>query len=97
MTNAKHELLNHIEKREVEYVKIIFGKMYQGPPVEIQGTLEQVLPLLDFEYDSGYGTQELDGYIWYADGTWSVRGEYDGSEWWEHVVRPSKDIKLGAW
>ena len=97
MTNAKHELLNHIEKREVEYVKIIFGKNYQGTPIEIQGTLEQVLPLLNFEYDSGFGTQELEGYIWYTDGTWSERGEYDGYEWWEYKVRPSKDIKLGAW
>lgn len=39
---------------------------------------------LDFEYDSGYGGQELFGVIWYVDGTWSERGEYDGTEWWEH-------------
>ena len=97
MANAKHELLNHIEEREVEYVKIAVCIGYDEPCKRIQGTLEQVLPLLDFEYDSGYGIQQLDGYIWYADGTWSVRGEYDGSEWWEHIVRPSKDIKLGAW
>mgnify|MGYP000630626643 CR=1 FL=1 len=43
---------------------------------------------LDFEYDSGYGGQNLFGTIWYEDGTWSERGEYDGSEWWEHRERP---------
>ena len=40
------------------------------------------LKTLDFEYDSGYGLQEVFGCIWYLDGTWSSRGEYDGSEWW---------------
>ena len=49
---------------------------------------EKFLSALDFEYDSGYGTQELFGNIWYEHGTWSERGEYDGSEWWRHVVKP---------
>jgi len=88
MTNAEHELLNHIEKREVDYIKVTYRTSYEEPLKKIQGTLEQVLPLLDFEYNSRYGEQKLYGYIWYADGTWSVRGEYDGSEWWEHIVRP---------
>jgi len=50
--------------------------------------------VLNIEYDSGYGSQELDGYIWYADGTWSDRGEYDGSEWWQHQVCPARDVDL---
>lgn len=49
---------------------------------------ESFLALLSFEYDSGYGGQELFGTIWYADGTWSSRGEYDGSEWWEYNMVP---------
>jgi hypothetical protein len=32
---------------------------------------------LDFTYDDGYGSQQLD------------RGEYDGSEWWQHQTRPN--------
>lgn len=40
------------------------------------------LNLIDVNYDSGYGEQELFGTIWYENGTWSERGEYDGSEWW---------------
>jgi hypothetical protein len=43
---------------------------------------------LDFMYDSGYGGQELFGTIWYTDGTWSERGEYDGSEWWNYQKCP---------
>jgi len=39
-------------------------------------------------YDSGYGGQEVFGTIWYVDGTWSDRGEYDGSEWYEYHKCP---------
>lgn len=37
---------------------------------------------LDFEYDAGYGMQELGGTVWLEDGSWLERAEYDGSEWW---------------
>ena len=40
------------------------------------------LQSLDFVYDAGFGAQELYGIIWYTDGTWSTRYEYDGSEEW---------------
>ena len=50
--------------------------------------LVKFLEELDFEYDRGYGDQELFGTIWYTDGTWSERGEYDGSEWWEYKQVP---------
>ena len=37
---------------------------------------------LDFQYDRGYGSQELFGTIWLEDGKWLTRSEYDGSEEW---------------
>lgn len=87
MINAKEELLNHIEDREVEYVYITIGDPLYSKICK--GTLEEVLPKLEnVVYDSGFGIQELFGTIWYTDGTWSERGEYDGSEWWEHRERP---------
>lgn len=88
MTNAKTELLEHIGDRRVEHVHIRRGDHWDSSRKVFDGTLERVLPHLDFEYDSGYGGQELFGNIWYTDGTWSERGEYDGSEWWEHKERP---------
>jgi hypothetical protein len=45
-------------------------------------------PMEYWDYYSGYGGQTLFGTIWYTDGTWSTRGEYDGSEWWDHKTRP---------
>jgi hypothetical protein len=49
---------------------------------------------LDFDYDRGYGGQELFGIIWYEDGTWSDRSEYDGSEWWTHHECPAIPASL---
>lgn len=49
----------------------------------------QLLPLLGFTYDSGYGGQELFGWVVFKDGTWLERGEYDGSEWWAYKEPPT--------
>jgi len=95
MRNAKKELEQHVSDMDVELIRIVSGCSYGGTPQQaIEGSLNEVLPRLDFDYDSGYGGQELFGYIWYADGTWSERGEYDGSEWWEHMTRPPLDIEI---
>jgi hypothetical protein len=49
---------------------------------------------LDFTYDDGFGGQQLDGQIWFKDGTWADRGEYDGSEWWQYHKCPQVPIFL---
>ena len=97
MTNAKTEIVEHVGQQEVELIRIIFGCSYGPEPQrKIEGDLESVLTQLDFEYDSGYGGQNLFGYIWYKDGAWSERGEYDGSEWWEHMTRPPVDVAIDS-
>jgi hypothetical protein len=85
--NAAEELLKHIENRTVKYVRILCDRDWDTIE-HIEGTLEQVLPRLNFVYNNGYGNQEIVGTIWYTDGTWSDRGEYDGSEWWQHHACP---------
>jgi hypothetical protein len=86
--NAKQEIIDHIGSREVVYVRVKYQATYEKSAI-VEGTLSEVLPGLDFEYDEGYGSQYIDeGTIWYADGTWSAREEYDGSEWWAHRERP---------
>jgi len=86
--NAREELIKHIGDREVKHVHITMRGEWDESRRTIAGTLDDVLPQLDFEYDEGYGGQELFGNVWYTDGTWSERGEYDGSEWWEYKVCP---------
>ena len=87
--NAKTELLGHIDGREVKYVHVFMEEDTSHPPIDVRGTLQDVLRLLDFEYDADFGGQNLFGYIWYTDGTWSERGVYDGSEWWEYKSCPA--------
>ena len=99
MINAKQELLQLLEgKAKVKCVKITKGYQYddedQCPEYVLklshsEQEFNDFLKLLDFEYDSGYGGQELYGTVWLEDGTWCTRGEYDGSEWWEHNVLPT--------
>jgi len=94
--NAKYEFLSHISNREVLCAQIQKGEDY-GDDTNFEFNLttgwtkedwDQFLSDLDFEYDSGYGGQNLFGTIWYVDGTWSDRGEYDGSEWYEYHICP---------
>jgi hypothetical protein len=49
---------------------------------------------LDFNYDAGYGSQQLDGLVLFNDNTWLERHEYDGSEWWEYKRCPTVDEVL---
>lgn len=98
--NAKKEFLNHIGERKVKCAKIAFGYVYSDDSykyLKLDHNAEQYMDFLeaiDINYDNGYGGQELYGIIWYEDGTWSERGEYDGSEWWEYKSVPEIDKEL---
>lgn len=49
---------------------------------------------LDQDYESGYGTQQVDGTVWFDDNSWLERREYDGSEWWELCECPPLPTRL---
>ena len=99
MINAASELKDHIKHSapgcKVEYVHIerehVYPRrkeiIYSGPDPD------QALAVLNFTYDDGFGTQELFGTVWFDDGTWSERDEYDGSEWWTRRIRPPIPIQ----
>jgi hypothetical protein len=96
--NAKEEFIKHIGGRKVLCAKI-HGDY--GDPAVFNLTTgwglydwSKFLTDIDFEYDSGYGGQNLFGTIWYSDGTWSDRGEYDGSEWWDYHICPPIPTEL---
>jgi hypothetical protein len=106
-TNAKAEFIQHVNGRRVlcatisldypEYDDEENEKDYKHVLTTgyTSDEYSQFLESLDKKYDSGYGGQRLFGTIWYKDGTWSSRGEYDGSEWWAHHTCPiiPKDIR----
>jgi hypothetical protein len=94
--NAKEEFLRQIKDRKVLCAEISYNDCMHEYPMRasnlpVRYTQEQYddfVSSLNFEYDAGYGGQELFGTIWYTDGTWSDRGEYDGSEWWNYQRCP---------
>lgn len=45
---------------------------------------------LRFNYDDGFGSQHLFGVVWFKDGSWLERSEYDGSEKW--VLKCTPDV-----
>jgi len=93
--NAKTELLINLEKSPRIKCACIEDHRDWHNPVQIilkvgysEVEYQKFLEELDFGYDSGYGGQELYGTVWLEGGTWLSRGEYDGSEWWEHNFSP---------
>jgi hypothetical protein len=94
MTNAKEELLRYA-KNKIVCATIMYNPHWDDSAKTFtlkvgytQEEYNQFLDSLDFEYDRGYGLQELFGTVWLEDGMWMERGEYDGSEWWEIHTRP---------
>ena len=101
--NAKEEFLSEIKSNNSKVRCAIIeynpyhnenktGKGANGTRLLTTGwddnDFEEFLNSIDFKYDDGYGTQELFGTIWYEDGTWSDRDEYDGAENWRYNKSP---------
>lgn len=104
MINAKQEFIDHINDRcvggrTVKCAEIKFDDDYGFTAVlpvnYTKVEYEEFLRSIDRDYDEGYGGQNLFGTIWYAeDSTWSQRGEYDGSEWYEFMSVPEVPTEL---
>lgn len=102
-TNAKKELEQLLKKKaKVKCATITKGYQYDKEnylkvELKVNHTEEEFqsfLNSLNFDYYAGYGGQELFGTVWLEDGTWCTRGEYDGSEWWEHNQLPEIPSEL---
>lgn len=94
MRNAKEELISILGDKlnEIKCARLTRDYTFDDSDdvsyIELkQGytpiNLDLFLSELDFNYDNGYGGQELFGTVWLNNGVWLERGEYDGSEWWE--------------
>lgn len=93
MRNAKEEILKEVNISDILCAEI----RCKGNTILLEkgGDVLQFLNSLNFEYDAGYGGQELYGTVWLKDGkTWLERGEYDGAEWWNIKKLPNIPKKL---
>lgn len=97
--NARYELLNTIPGNtsllcaDISYTGSTWSEDNQTKSFALSVNhspeeFDRFLDDLNFEYDNGYGGQELYGTLWFTDGTWATRDEYDGSEWWAHHRQP---------
>lgn len=84
MTNAYIEMIEILDEidKKIDDIKIVY--VWHETFYEIDKRYNTVDSLKELYYDSGYGIQEVFGYIIFKDNTWLERHEYDGSEWWEY-------------
>ena len=94
--NAKEEFLEEIKDKKLVCAKIGLDRENWGykpdwkilKPNYSQEDFDSFCKELDFEYDSGFGSQELFGTILFED-SYSDRHEYDGSEYWDNHKMPT--------
>lgn len=109
MINARQELERILDKIPDGALILLCASIQYGPDyVEdeqqhfnlkegyLQADWDAFLDSLDFKYDNGYGGQQLYGTVWFDNGMWLSRGEYDGSEWWELHKYPTIPDNLKA-
>ena len=88
--NVKEELILTIEQARKTPEDVIAIKV-SSEDINIKSSelTDYELSSLDYEYDNGYGAQELFGVVLFNDNTWLSRWEYDGSEGWEYNEIPT--------
>ena len=98
MANCKDDFLKATKGKNVLCAEITYGSDYLDDEQRnrailtvghSEAAMQRFLHDINYLYDSGYGGQEVYGTIWYTDGTWSEREEYDGSECWVHKSCPA--------
>ena len=87
MINAKDEFIETAVLMGVKCAKI---GLYQKEPALLKVGFDakdfnKFLSEIDFDYENNHDDNDLQlfGAIWFTDGSWAVREEVDGSEWWE--------------
>lgn len=92
MINAAAELQNLVQwsEGEVIAIEITVEHIKETCEIDVQiefngatDSYEDLFESLNFEYDPGYGIQHLYGTVWFTNGVWATRSEYDGSEGWK--------------
>ena len=93
MTNFKEETLEVLKENHKTWNDV---KFIQGNDFRASNDKEELLNLMDFVYDSGFGAPEIaEDLVIVGDNWWLERHEYDGSEWWEfkELPKPNKEVR----
>lgn len=91
MANFKEDTLAALK----EHGKTIDNIKWIGDNLGERTTdIQEFFNSIDFEYDDGYGGNEISlSLVIVGDNWWLERGEYDGAEWWEFKTIPKLSSK----
>ena len=92
--NFYTETLEYIDECGYNISDVDYCLMRTNNGTEVQFDFSTFKDNSDFVYDDGFGANEvnLSIKIVFNDGNWLERWEYDGSEGWELVKVPYKDV-----
>lgn len=80
-----------LSPEDVHWVEYGTGGWYRESKDRFRCTWAEFAAAANFEYDEGYGGQEVRADLMIVGKDWWLeRGEYDGAEWWEFKRRPAK-------
>jgi hypothetical protein len=95
MISAKEELVRKLKEVKYMHNEVIYcaSIYFSGRTFELNegysvDEFKLFLDSIDFEYDNGYGVQNLYGTVWLTNRTWLEREEYDGAEGWRFYKCP---------
>src|SRR5580698_7580131 len=94
-SNLLKETLNTLERggkkpSDVSWVGVLGSGHERSSAVPV-GSWADFAKFADFNYDAGYGGNEVAGrLVIVGEDWWLERGEYDGSEWWEFKSLPKR-------
>ena len=102
--NAKEEFLRATKESglKIEWAEIHNCQAEEGDEGAVSNALyhgyteqelDAFLEAINFEYDNGYGGQELFGFVGLSGGAWLERYEYDGAERWEFKEYPEAPVR----
>ena len=96
MMNAKQEFLEQVNNRGLICAELQLGEYELDNSSSFllklnhtKAELQTFLESINFNYDDGYGGQNLFGFIWHTGASWSERFEYDGAENWDFKEIPT--------
>ena len=87
MTNFLKETMKKLDDHKKDFYKDVLWIGTNCGSCSV--AKEDFLVMADFDYDSGYGCEEiLRSLVVVGEDWWLAREEYDGSEWWSYNEKP---------
>jgi len=88
MINLKQETIEAIEENKKDIKDVMFVGTNDG---KLRIPIELFLDMSDFVYHNGFGGNEISTnlIVFFKDGSYLRREEYDGSEWWTYISNKS--------